>query len=147
MSKKLFVGSLSWGVNDDALRDAFGVHGEISEAVVISDRDTGRSRGFGFVTFEEDDAADKAVAALNTVRAKLPEVIAWRAASYARLGQDEQARSTAEEFLEVASAGMAACGVPLPESWLDFVAERTPYQRQEDMDHFLDGLRKAGLPE
>ncbi len=65
MSKKLFVGSLSWGTNDDALRDAFSVHGEISEAVVISDRDTGRSRGFGFVTFEDDDAADKAVAALN----------------------------------------------------------------------------------
>ncbi len=65
MSKKLFVGSLSWGTNDDALRDAFAVHGEISEAVVISDRDTGRSRGFGFVTFEEDEAADKAVAALN----------------------------------------------------------------------------------
>ncbi len=65
MSKKLFIGSLSWGVNDDTLRDAFSVHGEISEAVVISDRDTGRSRGFGFVTFEEDDAADKAVAALN----------------------------------------------------------------------------------
>ena len=65
MSKKLFVGSLSWGVNDDSLRDAFSVHGEISEAVVISDRDTGRSRGFGFVTFEDDDAADKAVAALN----------------------------------------------------------------------------------
>ena len=65
MSKKLFVGSLSWGVNDDALRDAFSVHGQIEEAVVISDRDTGRSRGFGFVTFEEDEAADKAVAALN----------------------------------------------------------------------------------
>ena len=65
MSKKLFVGSLSWGVNDDSLRDAFSVHGPISEAVVISDRDTGRSRGFGFVTFEEDEAADKAVAALN----------------------------------------------------------------------------------
>jgi RNA recognition motif-containing protein len=65
MSKKLFVGSLSWGVNDDSLRDAFSVHGEISEAVVISDRDTGRSRGFGFVTFEDDDAGDKAVAALN----------------------------------------------------------------------------------
>ena len=65
MSKKLFVGSLSWGTNDDALRDAFAVHGEITEAVVISDRDTGRSRGFGFVTFEDDEAADKAVAALN----------------------------------------------------------------------------------
>lgn len=65
MSKKLFIGSLSWGVNDDSLRDAFSVHGEISEAVVISDRDTGRSRGFGFVTFEDDDSADNAVAALN----------------------------------------------------------------------------------
>jgi RNA recognition motif-containing protein len=65
MSKKLFVGSLSWGTNDDALREAFAVHGEISEAVVISDRDTGRSRGFGFVTFEDDESADKAIAALN----------------------------------------------------------------------------------
>jgi RNA recognition motif-containing protein len=65
MSKKLFVGSLSWGTNDDALREAFAVHGEIREAVVITDRDTGRSRGFGFVTFEDDEAADKAVEALN----------------------------------------------------------------------------------
>jgi len=65
MSKKLFVGSLSWDTNDEGLRNAFGTHGEVSEAVVISDRDTGRSRGFGFVTFEDDEAADKAVAALN----------------------------------------------------------------------------------
>ena len=65
MSKKLFVGSLSWDTNDESLRNAFAVHGEISEAVVVSDRDTGRSRGFGFVTFEDDEAADKAVAALN----------------------------------------------------------------------------------
>jgi len=86
-----------------------------------------------------------AVAALNTVRAKLPRFIAWRAASYAQLGQDEQARSTAEEFVEIASAGMAACGASLPESWLDFLAQRTPYKRQEDLDHYLDGLREAGL--
>jgi len=65
MSKKLFVGSLSWDTNDEGLRDTFGVHGAISEAIVISDRDTGRSRGFGFVTFEDDESADKAVAALN----------------------------------------------------------------------------------
>ena len=65
MSKKLFVGSLSWDTNDEGLRHAFDVHGAISEAIVISDRDTGRSRGFGFVTFEDDEAADKAVAALN----------------------------------------------------------------------------------
>ena len=65
MSKKLFVGSLSWDTNDEGLRTAFSPHGEVTEAVVISDRDTGRSRGFGFVTFEDDEAADKAVAALN----------------------------------------------------------------------------------
>ena len=43
----------------------FEPHGEVTEATVISDRDTGRSRGFGFVTFADDEAADKAVAALN----------------------------------------------------------------------------------
>ncbi len=65
MSKKLFVGSLSWDTNDESLRNAFSTHGNVSEAVVVSDRDTGRSRGFGFVTFEDDESADKAVAALN----------------------------------------------------------------------------------
>jgi RNA recognition motif-containing protein len=65
MSKKLFVGSLSWDTDDRGLREAFAVHGEITEAIVISDRDSGRSRGFGFVTFEDDEAADKAMAALN----------------------------------------------------------------------------------
>lgn len=65
MSKKLFVGSLSWDTDDSRLRDVFSAHGEVSEAIVISDRETGRSRGFGFVTFEDDEAAEKAVAALN----------------------------------------------------------------------------------
>ena len=65
MSKKLFVGSLSWDTNDDGLREAFSPYGEISEAVVISDRYTGRSRGFGFVTFNDDEAADKTIEALN----------------------------------------------------------------------------------
>jgi RNA recognition motif-containing protein len=65
MSKKLFVGSLSWDTNDESLREAFAPHGTIEEATVIGDRDTGRSRGFGFVTFADDEAADKAVAALN----------------------------------------------------------------------------------
>ncbi len=88
---------------------------------------------------------ENAVAAFNTVRAKVPDVIAWRAASYARLGQDEQARSAAEEFVEFAGAGMAASGARLPGSWLDFLAQRNPYKHQEDLDHYLDGLRKAGL--
>jgi RNA recognition motif-containing protein len=65
MAKKLFVGSLSWDTNDEGLQAAFSPFGEISEAIVISDRYTGRSRGFGFVTFNDDEAADKAIEALN----------------------------------------------------------------------------------
>ena len=48
MSKKLFVGGLPWEVDDDALRSHFEPYGEVTEAKVILDRDTGRSRGFGF---------------------------------------------------------------------------------------------------
>ena len=88
MSKKLFVGSLSWGTNDDALRDAFAVHGEISEAVVITDRDTGRSRGFGFVTFEDDEAADKALAARNGTRAFSSSALRFSTALTDVLGQE-----------------------------------------------------------
>jgi RNA recognition motif-containing protein len=65
MSKKLFVGSLSWNTDDHGLREAFAPHGEITEATVITDRGSGRSRGFGFVTFADDEVAAKAVAALN----------------------------------------------------------------------------------
>ena len=65
MSKKLFVGGLAWGTTDQGLQTAFAAHGEITEAVVITDRETGRSRGFGFVTFANAEDADKAIGALN----------------------------------------------------------------------------------
>lgn len=65
MSKKLFVGGLSWDTTDEGLRAAFERFGEISEAKVITDRDTGRSRGFGFVTFDADDAATTAVSEMD----------------------------------------------------------------------------------
>jgi RNA recognition motif-containing protein len=65
MPKKLFVGSLSWNTDDHGLRQAFAPFGEISEAKVIVDRDSGRSRGFGFVTFTDEEAADKAISALD----------------------------------------------------------------------------------
>src|SRR5690242_13574270 len=60
MSKKLFVGGLSWNTTDDELRQAFAGFGALTEAKGIADRDTGRSRGFGFVTFEDDAGADQA---------------------------------------------------------------------------------------
>jgi RNA recognition motif-containing protein len=61
MGKKLFVGGLSWNTNDDSLRQAFERFGQVDEAKVISDRDTGRSRGFGFVTFSDAEGARKAM--------------------------------------------------------------------------------------
>ncbi len=61
MSKKLFVGGLSWDTSDASLNAAFERFGPVVEAKVITDRDTGRSRGFGFVTFEAPADADTAM--------------------------------------------------------------------------------------
>lgn len=65
MSKKLFVGNLSWGIDRDGLYQAFESFGEIEDARVITDRDTGRSRGFGFVTFTDDEAGSRAMEEMN----------------------------------------------------------------------------------
>jgi len=65
MSKKLFVGGLSWGTDDETLREGFEAYGNVLEAKVIMDRETGRSRGFGFVTFAEEADADAAISALD----------------------------------------------------------------------------------
>jgi len=61
MAKKLFVGGLSWDTNDDGLRAAFEEFGTVSDAKVITDRETGRSRGFGFVTYEDSQDAEEAI--------------------------------------------------------------------------------------
>ena len=65
MAKKLFVGNIEWGVTDEDLQKLFADHGEVEEAVIIKDKFSGRPKGFGFVTFVNDEDADKAVEALN----------------------------------------------------------------------------------
>ena len=65
MSKKLFIGGLSWNTTSDQLKAAFESVGPVADAVVITDRETGRSRGFGFVTYANDADADKAVGQMN----------------------------------------------------------------------------------
>ena len=65
MAKKLFVGGLPWATTSDELKDLFSQHGTVTSAVVVSDKMTGRSRGFGFVEFENDAEANAAEAALN----------------------------------------------------------------------------------
>ena len=65
MSTKLFVGSLPWSVNDYILKNTFETHGKVVTAKVITDRQTGRSRGFGFVEMENESEASNAIKALN----------------------------------------------------------------------------------
>ncbi len=65
MSKKLFVGNLSYGVTDESLKEFFEAAGTVESAKVITDRETGRSRGFGFVEMSNEDEAKKAVDDLN----------------------------------------------------------------------------------
>ncbi|MEO6761732.1 MAG: RNA-binding protein [Candidatus Saccharimonadales bacterium] len=65
MATKLFVGSLPWAVDDSALEDLFKEFGTVASAKVIVDRDTNRSRGYGFVEFEDDAAAKAAIDKLN----------------------------------------------------------------------------------
>lgn len=64
MAKKLYVGNLSWGTTSDSLSDAFSKAGQVVSATVISDKMTGRSRGFGFVEMEDADA-DNAISMFN----------------------------------------------------------------------------------
>ena len=65
MAMKLYVGGLAYSVTDQELEAAFAVHGTVTSAVVIKDRDSGQSKGFGFVEMADDEAAKAAMAALN----------------------------------------------------------------------------------
>ena len=65
MGKKLYVGNLSYEVEASELEQLFGAHGQVQSAQIISDRETGRSKGFGFVEMSSDEEATAAIAALN----------------------------------------------------------------------------------
>src|SRR6059058_2928866 len=65
MGKKLYVGNLDYGVGDSDLEQMFAAHGTVESAQVVMDRDTGRSKGFGFVEMKTEQEAQAAIAALN----------------------------------------------------------------------------------
>lgn len=67
MSNKLFVGNLSFNTTENDLQDAFGAHGTVVEANLMTDRMSGRSRGFGFVSMSTPEEAQNAISALNGV--------------------------------------------------------------------------------
>jgi cold-inducible RNA-binding protein len=62
---KLFVGGLPFSTTDDEMKELFAAHGTVASATVVRDRETGRSKGFGFVEYENDDEGKKAESALN----------------------------------------------------------------------------------
>jgi len=62
---RLFVGGLSWGTSGEQLREAFAEFGDVTDAIVVSDRDSGKSKGFGFVTMGNPKDASRAIASLN----------------------------------------------------------------------------------
>ena len=65
MGKKLYVGNLPFSTTDEALHEIFSQAGNVQSAKIITDRDTGRSKGFGFVEFEKDDEGKAAEAGMN----------------------------------------------------------------------------------
>jgi RNA recognition motif-containing protein len=65
VATKLFVGSLPWAIDDQGLEDLFKDFGAVASSKVIIDRESGRSKGFGFVEFDDDNAAQEAIKALN----------------------------------------------------------------------------------
>lgn len=79
MSTKLFIGSLPWSVNDAELRTLFEPYGNVQSAKVITDKQTRRSKGFGFVEFETEAEASAAINALNETEVKGRKIVVSQA--------------------------------------------------------------------
>ncbi len=65
MTKQIYAGNLSYSMSDESLQQLFQQHGQVTSAKIIRDRDTGRSKGFGFVEMSTDEEAEKAIQSLN----------------------------------------------------------------------------------
>jgi adenylate cyclase len=88
-----------------------------------------------------------AIAAFENLRDPVAPIRAWIVASYAQAGKRDHATRAAADFMAAARSEFAFAEAPFPANWIAFFAERCPYQNREDLDHLLDGLRKAGLAE
>lgn len=76
---KVYIGNLAWEINSEALEKFFAEVGNVVSAVVILDRDTGRSRGFGFVEFETEEEAEKAIEKLDGIAFNERNIVVKRA--------------------------------------------------------------------
>ncbi len=101
MSKRIYVGNLPWNVTYDKLKALFTSFGEIEQAIVIANRETGRSRGFGFVTFLEDESADKAIKEMNNKEVEGRALVVKEATPIGKKSEEiGEIRETVEEMPE-----------------------------------------------
>lgn len=91
MSKRIYVGNLPWGVTKVRLEELFSPFGEIEEALVIANKYTGRSRGFGFVTYKNDTDADKAMGEMNEKEVEGRKLVVKLARPSREAGEEIQA--------------------------------------------------------
>ncbi|KAI0911666.1 hypothetical protein F4824DRAFT_127643 [Ustulina deusta] len=118
---KLFIGGLAWHTEETTLRQKFEEFGPIEEAVVVKDRDTGRSRGFGFIRYTSEADADRAIASMNNVEFDGREIRVDKASdtgpknSYGRGGGSHSGRGGyAQQPQMYASYGMPNAAVMYP---------------------------------
>jgi len=97
MSKKIYVGNLPFSVTLDKLKELFSSYGEIDDAIVITDKHTRRSRGFGFVSFVNDADAERAIAEMNKKVIEERELNVKEAKPLEERSKEEQPK---EEFKE-----------------------------------------------
>ena len=90
---------------------------------------------------------DEARLMMRAIQSPAAIMIIGMAAVYAQAGDIEKAQALVAKYIGIAEEKLSSAGAPLPQSWLDFVVERWPFKHPEDREHFLDGLRKAGVPE
>jgi tetratricopeptide (TPR) repeat protein len=90
---------------------------------------------------------DEAIHLMRAIQNPAPTMLICMAAVYAQAGEIQNASELATKYVEIAKAKLDSIGAPSPDSWLNFVSQRWPFKHEEDREHFLDGLRKAGVPE
>jgi adenylate cyclase len=90
---------------------------------------------------------DEAKSAMSAIQNPAALMIIWMAAVYAQVGDIEKASELAARFVAIVEQKLGALGVETPPSWLGFVDERWPFKHSRDREHFLEGLRKAGIKE
>ncbi|MDJ0958831.1 MAG: tetratricopeptide repeat protein, partial [Arenicellales bacterium] len=90
---------------------------------------------------------EDAINVMRGIQNPVPINFCWMAASYAQASEIENAQEMIAKFIAIAKEKLTSVGTQIPQSWSDFIIERWPFKKRDDREHFIDGLRKAGVPD